>query len=156
MGVTKTELRQVVTKHDDVKLELLRLRAALLPEERMTAGERKLIEPGRRDIEKGHYDFRSPSKRTRCVDLLFEVIVSNRARKSLRHMPEHYVRRVLLVLEALTQNPAPAPQYDVKKLAGSRDTHRIRIGEICIEYKVDWELKRVAVLAVEFRGRAYT
>ena len=55
MAVTKTELRKVITKLDDVKIELLRLRAALLPEERVTAGERKLIEHGRREIEKGRY-----------------------------------------------------------------------------------------------------
>ncbi len=55
MAVTKTELRKVVTKLDDVKLELLRLRAALLPEERLTARERKLIEQGRREMQKGHY-----------------------------------------------------------------------------------------------------
>lgn len=55
MAVTKTELRKVITKLDDVKIELLRLRAALLPEERVTAGERKLIEQGRREIEKGRY-----------------------------------------------------------------------------------------------------
>lgn len=55
MAVTKTELRKVITKLDDVKIELLRLRAALLPEERVTAGERKLIEHGRRKIEKGRY-----------------------------------------------------------------------------------------------------
>jgi hypothetical protein len=55
MAFTKTELRKVITKLDDVKLELLRLRAALLPEERMTARERKLIEIGRREIEKGRY-----------------------------------------------------------------------------------------------------
>ncbi len=55
MAVTKTELRKVITKLDDVKTELLRLRAALLPEERVTAGERKLIEQGRREIEKGRY-----------------------------------------------------------------------------------------------------
>ena len=70
-------------------------------------------------------------------------------------MPDHYARRVLLVLEALSQNPAPAPEYDVKKLAGMHDTYRIRIGEIRIEYKVDWEFKRIDILAVEFRGRAY-
>jgi len=70
-------------------------------------------------------------------------------------MPEHYAGRVLLVLEALSQNPAPAPEYDVKKLAGIRDTYRVRIGEIRIEYNVDWESKRIAILAVEFRGRAY-
>ncbi len=55
MAVTKSELRKVITKLDDVKIELLRLRAALLPEERVTAKERELIEKGRREIEKGHY-----------------------------------------------------------------------------------------------------
>ena len=47
MAVTKSELRKVITKLDDVKIELLRLRAALLPEERVTAKERELIEKGR-------------------------------------------------------------------------------------------------------------
>jgi mRNA interferase RelE/StbE len=70
-------------------------------------------------------------------------------------MPEHYAGRVLLVLEVLSQNPAPAPEYDVKKLAGIRDTYRVRIGEIRIEYNVDWESNRIAILAVELRGRAY-
>jgi hypothetical protein len=55
MAVTKTELRKVITKLDDVKIELLRLRAALLPEERLTLKERKLIEQGRLEIEKGRY-----------------------------------------------------------------------------------------------------
>jgi hypothetical protein len=55
MAVTKTELRKVITKLDDVKLELLRLRADLLPQERATAKERKMIEQGRREIQKGHY-----------------------------------------------------------------------------------------------------
>jgi hypothetical protein len=55
MAVTKTELRRVITKLDDVKIELLRLRAALLPEERVTARERKLIRQGRLEVEKGRY-----------------------------------------------------------------------------------------------------
>ena len=55
MAVTRTELRKVIIKLDDVNLELLRLRAALLPEERATARERKLIAQGRREIKKGRY-----------------------------------------------------------------------------------------------------
>lgn len=70
-------------------------------------------------------------------------------------MPDHYVRRVLMVLEALGQNPAPVPEYDVKKLSGMYDTYRIRIGEIRIEYEVDWDSKQVQILAVEFRRSAY-
>jgi hypothetical protein len=55
MAVTKIELRKVITKLDDVKIELLRLRAALLPAERVTVPQRRLIEQGRREIEKGRY-----------------------------------------------------------------------------------------------------
>ncbi len=55
MAVSKTELRKVITKLDDVRIELLRLRAALLPEERVTAKKRKLIGKGRQEIEKGRY-----------------------------------------------------------------------------------------------------
>jgi thiazole synthase ThiGH ThiG subunit len=55
MAVTKTELRRVITKLDYVKIELLRLRAALLPEELVTARERKLIRQGRLEVEKGRY-----------------------------------------------------------------------------------------------------
>jgi len=53
MAVTRTELRKVITKLDDVKMELLRLRAELLPEERPTSTERKKIIQGRRQIERG-------------------------------------------------------------------------------------------------------
>lgn len=60
-----------------------------------------------------------------------------------------------MTFEALTQNPAPTPEYDVKKLSGMLDTYRIRIGAIRIEYEVDWESNRINVLVVEFRGRAY-
>ena len=55
MDATKNEFRKAITKLDDVMIELLHLRAALLPEERITTGERKLIEQGRREIEKARY-----------------------------------------------------------------------------------------------------
>ena len=70
-------------------------------------------------------------------------------------MPKYYARRVILALEVLTRNPAPVLQYDVKKLKGLKDTYRLRIGDIRIEYYIAWESRRIGVLAVEFRGRAY-
>ena len=54
-------------------------------------------------------------------------------------MPKYCARRVILALEVLTQNPAPVLQYDVKKLKGLKDTYRIRIGDIRIEYYIAWE-----------------
>jgi mRNA interferase RelE/StbE len=70
-------------------------------------------------------------------------------------MPTQYAQRVILALEVLKQNPAPVPEYDVKKLQGLKDTYRIRIGDIRIVYQIVWEFKRIKILVVEFRGRAY-
>jgi mRNA interferase RelE/StbE len=70
-------------------------------------------------------------------------------------MPTRYAQRVILALEALKQNPAPVPEYDVKKLQGLKDTYRIRIGDIRIVYQIVWEFKRIKILVVEFRGGAY-
>ena len=53
MAVTKTELRKVITKLDDVRIELLRLRAQLLPEERPTRYERRKIGQALKEIERG-------------------------------------------------------------------------------------------------------
>jgi hypothetical protein len=55
MTVTRTELRKVITKLDDVKIELLRLRADLLPEEQPTLSEGRRIAQGRREIQKGSF-----------------------------------------------------------------------------------------------------
>jgi len=55
MAVSKTELQKVITKLDDVKVELLRLRADLLPEERPAASEKRRIALGRREIERGGF-----------------------------------------------------------------------------------------------------
>ena len=55
LAITKTEIRKVITRLDDVKIELLRLRAQLLPEETPTLSERRRIRERQREIEKGHY-----------------------------------------------------------------------------------------------------
>ena len=45
-------------------------------------------------------------------DPLFDIVISKRARKSLRRLPQHYARRAILAFEALKQNPAPVPEYE--------------------------------------------
>jgi hypothetical protein len=50
--VNKHELKLVLDKLDTVKLELLRLRAMLLPEEEASAEEKREIEAARKEIEK--------------------------------------------------------------------------------------------------------
>jgi hypothetical protein len=53
VSVDENELRIVLEKLDTVKLELLRLRAMLLPEEEATTEEKKLIKAAKKEIELG-------------------------------------------------------------------------------------------------------
>lgn len=50
--VSKSQLKQVLDKLDSVKLELLRLRATLLPQEELSKEETKKLE-ARKQITKG-------------------------------------------------------------------------------------------------------
>ena len=51
--VNNDDLKMVLNKLDTVKLELLRLRAMLLPEEEATEQEKKEIKKAKREIAKG-------------------------------------------------------------------------------------------------------
>ncbi len=53
VAVNENDLKLVLEKLDSVKLEILRLRAMLLPEEEVTEAERKEIEAAEEVIEKG-------------------------------------------------------------------------------------------------------
>ncbi len=55
VGVTVTEnqLKLVLHKLDAVRLELLRLRSMLLPEEKLSEKERKELEEARKEIAEG-------------------------------------------------------------------------------------------------------
>jgi len=50
--VTKDQLNHVLNKLDSLRLELLRLRATLLPEEEISEKEKKELEKARKQITK--------------------------------------------------------------------------------------------------------
>jgi len=51
--ISERELKLVLDRLDRVRLELLRLRAMLLPEEEISEDERRELEKARREIEEG-------------------------------------------------------------------------------------------------------
>ncbi|MCD6348900.1 MAG: type II toxin-antitoxin system RelE/ParE family toxin [Candidatus Korarchaeota archaeon] len=55
----------------------------------------------------------------------------------------------------LRENPVPADYYDIRKLRGHVDTYRARIGDIRVIYEILWEDRRVNVLLIERREKAY-
>jgi mRNA-degrading endonuclease RelE of RelBE toxin-antitoxin system len=87
---------------------------------------------------------------------LFQVIASQKARKAIKKLPEHYKRRIVELLMIFRENPVPAEYYDIKKLKGHTDTYRARIGDMRVIYEILWDLKRVHVLLIEPRESAYS
>jgi len=51
--VSKNQLKLVLNKLEEVKLELLRLRAMLLPEEELSGGKMGKLEEARKEIREG-------------------------------------------------------------------------------------------------------
>jgi mRNA interferase RelE/StbE len=49
----------------------------------------------------------------------------------------------------------PAAIFDVKKLAGTKDTYRIRMGDIRVVYEIEWSVKEVRVLVIGQRESIY-
>ena len=87
---------------------------------------------------------------------MFEVITASRARKSAKKLPEKDRRRIVELLLFLRENPVPAEYYDIIKMQGCTDTYRARIGDLRVIYEVLWDQKKVHVLAIKQRERAYT
>ncbi len=53
--ITEDQLKLLVKKLDSVRLELLRLRAMLLPKEELSEEEKRVIEEAREEIAKGSF-----------------------------------------------------------------------------------------------------
>ena len=48
-------------------------------------------------------------------DALFEIIVSNTARKSAKEMPDNLKAKLIDLLDILERNAFPVEEYDIKK-----------------------------------------
>lgn len=72
--------------------------------------------------------------------------------KQLQRLPRPVFAAALNAVIALVQDPRPA---GVKKLAGSADDWRIRVGEYRILYEIDDSADTLTVLRVAHRREAY-
>jgi mRNA interferase RelE/StbE len=87
---------------------------------------------------------------------LFQVILSQKARKACKKLPEQYRRRVIELLQFFRENPVPAEYYDIKKLKGYRDTYRARIGDLRVIYEIVWDKRSIFVLVIKTRESVYS
>lgn len=82
----------------------------------------------------------------------YSVTFARSARKELESLPAAVVRRIFPKIESLATNPRPS---GCKKLKGSTDLWRIRVGEYRVIYSIFDTVVRVEIIAVRHRSDAY-
>lgn len=80
---------------------------------------------------------------------MFEIFLSNAAKKALKNLDKQMVVRVKKALLTLKTYPVPIKEYDIKKVSGEEDTYRLRISRYRIIYDVDWDNKVITVLKID-------
>ena len=82
----------------------------------------------------------------------YSVTFARSGRKELESLPTAIVRRIFPKIESLAENPRPS---GCKKLKGSSDLWRIRVGEYRVIYSILDRIVRVEIIAVRHRSDAY-
>ena len=82
----------------------------------------------------------------------YQILIERRARREIVRLPVDISRRVAEAIDALIAQPRPP---GCKKLAGSRNEWRIRIGDYRILYEIDDRARQVRVYAVGHRREIY-
>ncbi|MBW1683082.1 MAG: type II toxin-antitoxin system RelE/ParE family toxin [Deltaproteobacteria bacterium] len=83
---------------------------------------------------------------------MYEVFLERRAERDLKRLPPDVFQRIIPFLKALSQDPKPA---GCRKLVGSKNDWRIRVGDYRIIYEIDTKEKTVSVMRVRHRKDAY-
>ena len=82
----------------------------------------------------------------------YSITFARSARKELEAISNPLISRIILKIEALCETPRPS---GCRKLAGSNDLWRIRIGDYRVVYSISDTFRLIDVVAVRHRSHAY-
>ncbi len=82
----------------------------------------------------------------------YQVLIERRARKEISKLPADIQRRVSSAIDGLASEPRPG---NCKKLSGSHNQWRVRVGDYRILYEVNDNAKQVLIYAVGHRRSIY-
>lgn len=82
----------------------------------------------------------------------YKITFARSARKELQTLPIDIAERVLEKIETLEFNARPAGS---KKLSGSKDLYRLRVGDYRVVYKIDDNDRKVDIAIVRHRKDVY-
>lgn len=74
------------------------------------------------------------------------------AQKELRRLPRQMIPRIIAAVGGLAENPFPK---GVRKLAGSEQAYRLRVGNYRVVYSVHSDVLIIEIVRVRHRREAY-
>jgi mRNA interferase RelE/StbE len=83
---------------------------------------------------------------------VYEVYIEKAAENDLKRLPTTTFHRIIPHIRALAEDPRPS---NCRKLTGSKDDWRNRIGDYRVLYEIDEKAKAVRILRVRHRREAY-
>ena len=83
---------------------------------------------------------------------MYEILLERRAEKDLRKLSSELFQRIIAKIQSLSENPKPQGS---RKITGSKNDWRIRIGDYRAIYEIDEQEKRVRIMRVRHRREAY-
>lgn len=83
---------------------------------------------------------------------MYEVYLERAAERDLRKLPAESFHRLILHIRALAVDPRPP---GCRKISGSQNNWRIRVGDYRVLYEIDNPAKAVKVMRVRHRREAY-
>ena len=84
----------------------------------------------------------------------FRLEIKKTALKNIQRYKE-YREKFVELFKTLKNNPIPYKNFDIVKLKGYNQTYRIRLRKIRIIYQIDWIERRIIILVVAKRSKAY-
>ncbi|MDR3141297.1 MAG: type II toxin-antitoxin system RelE/ParE family toxin [Tannerellaceae bacterium] len=83
---------------------------------------------------------------------MYKVIIDKQVLKSLDKIPVVYLSSIKEAVNDLANNPRP---FGSIKLAGSKNSYRIRVGVYRIIYTIEDNILTVEVVKIDHRGNVY-
>lgn len=83
---------------------------------------------------------------------MYQVLLERQAEKDINRLSSQQRERIIVAIRALGENPRPP---GCRKLAGSENDWRVRVGDYRVIYEITDEIRIVRVNRVRHRGEVY-
>lgn len=86
---------------------------------------------------------------------MFDLKIRRKALRYIKRLDQNRKNVIKATLLLLKTDPVPVRKRDVSKLRGYESIYRIRIGNLRIVYQVLWSERKIIVIFIGPRGKAY-